>query len=64
MCQVFTDAAFENDLTRRIFITSVLFTYGGSTIIYQSKTHTLTAGSSTEAECIATVTAAKFTWYF
>ena len=41
-------------------IASIFF---GGAIIYQSKTQTLTAGSSTEAEFIAAVTAAKLTRY-
>ena len=40
-----------------------MFTYCGGAIIYQLKTQTLTAGSSTEAEFIATITAAKLTYY-
>ena len=46
--QVFTDSAFGNDLTRRRSTTSIVFTYCGGAIIYQLKTQTLTAGSSTE----------------
>ena len=61
--QVFTDAAFGNDLTRRRSTTGIVFTYCGGAIIYRSKTQTLTAGSSTEAEFIAAVTAAKLTRY-
>ena len=40
-----------------------MFTYYGGTIIYCSKTQTLTAGSLTEAGFIAAVTAAKLTCY-
>ena len=36
--QVFTDAAFGNDLTRRRSTTGIVFTYCGGAIIYQSKT--------------------------
>ena len=61
--QVFTDAAFGNDLTRQQSTTGIVFTYCGGAIIYRSKTQTLTAGSSTEAEFIAAVTAAKITCY-
>ena len=61
--QVFTDAAFGNDLTRRRSTTGIVFTYCGGAIIYRSKTQTLTAGSSTEAEFIAAVTAAKLARY-
>ena len=41
----------------------MFFTYCGGAIIYQSKTQTLTAGSSTEVEFIDAVTAAKLTQY-
>ena len=61
--QVFTDAAFGNDLTCRRSTTGIVFTYCVGVIIYCSKTQTLTAGSSTEAEFIATVTAVKLTSY-
>ena len=61
--QVFTDAAFGNDLTQRRSTTGIVFTYCGGAIIYHSKTQILTAGSSTEAEFIAAVTAAKLTCY-
>ena len=57
MLQVFTDAAFGHDLTRQRSTTGIVFTYCGGTIIHQSKTQTLTAGSSTKAEFIAAVTA-------
>ena len=61
--QVFTDAAFGNDLTRRQSTTGIVLTYFYGTIIYQLKTQTLTVGSSTQAEFIATVTTAKLTQY-
>ena len=61
--QVFTNAAFGNDLTQRRSTTGIVFTYCGGAIIYCSKTQTLTAGSSTEAKFIAAVTAAKFACY-
>ena len=63
MPQVCTNTAFGNDLTRRRSTTGIVFTYCGGAIIYQSKTQTLTAGSSTEAEFIAAVPAAKLTCY-
>ena len=61
--QVFTDAAFGNNLTRRQSTTGIVFTYCDGAVIYHSKTQTLTAGRSTEAEFIAAVTAAKLTRY-
>ena len=61
--QVFTDAAFGNDLTWRRSTTGIVFTYFGGAIIYCSKTQTLTAGSSNAAEFIAAVIATKLTCY-
>ena len=61
--QVFTNAAFGNDLTQRRSTTGIVFTYCGGAIIYCSKTQTLTAGSSTEAEFITATTVAKLTRY-
>ena len=63
MFQVFTNAAFGKDLTKRRSTTFIVLTYCGGTIIYQSKSQTLTAGRSTEAEFIAAVTAVKLTRY-
>ena len=60
---MFTDAAFWNDLTRRRSTTGIVFIYCCGVIVYRSKTQTLTAGSSTEAECIAAVTATKLVQY-
>ena len=63
MLQAFTDSAFWNDLPRQRSTTRIVFIYCGGAIIYRSKTQTLTAGSSTEAEFIAAVTAAKLACY-
>ena len=50
----FCDAAHANDLrNRRRSTTAIVFTFMGGAIIYKSKTQSLTAGSSTEAELIA-----------
>ena len=54
---------WREDKSRRRSTTGIVFTYCGGAIIYRSKTQTLTAGSSTEAEFIAAVTAAKLTRY-
>ena len=44
-------------------ITGLVFTYCGGAIAYRSKTQTVTATSSTEAELIAAYTAAKIARY-
>ena len=44
-------------------ITGIVFTYCGGAIAYGSKTQTITAGSSTEAEFIAAHTACKIARY-
>ena len=59
----FVDAAYANDLTKRRSTTGYAFTYSGGAIVYRSKTQSLTALSSTEAEFIAAVTAAKTAKY-
>ena len=43
--------------------TGYVFTYSGGAVVYQSKTQSLTALSSTEAEFIAAVIAAKTAKY-
>ena len=55
----FVDAAYGNNPTKRRSTTGYAVTYGGGTILYQSKAQSITALSSTEAELIAAVTAAK-----
>ena len=59
----FVDAAYANDLTKRRSTTGYVFTYAGGAVVYRSKTQSLTALSSTEAEFIAAVTAAKTAKY-
>jgi len=59
----FVDAAYANDLAKRRSTTGYAFTYSGGAIVYRSKTQSLTALSSTEAEFIAAVTAAKTAKY-
>ena len=50
--------------TRKVWsITGLVFTYCGGAIVYRSKTQSLTAQSSTEAEFIAAYTAVKIPWY-
>jgi len=55
----FVDAAYANDLKKRRSTTGYAFTYSGGAIVYRSKAQSITALSSTEAELIAAVTAAK-----
>ena len=55
----FVDAAYANKLIKRHSTTGYAFTYSGGAIVYQSKTQSLTALSSTKAEFIAAVTAEK-----
>ena len=59
----FVDAAHGNDLRQRRSTTGYVFTFAGGAVVYKSKTQTLTAGSSTEAEFIAAVSAAKAARY-
>ena len=59
----FVDASYANDLWKRLSTTGVVFTFCGGTIVYKSKTQTITASSSTEAEFIAAHTAGKITRY-
>ena len=59
----FVDAAYANDLSKQRSTTGYVFTYSGGAVVYRSKTQSLTALSSTEAEFIAAVTAAKTAKY-
>jgi hypothetical protein len=59
----FVDAAYGNDPKRRRSTTGYAFTYAGGAIVYRSKAQSITAQSSTEAEFIAAVTAAKTAIY-
>jgi hypothetical protein len=64
LLQCFVDAVHgNNDLCKRRSTTGLVFTYCGGAVLYCSKTQTLTAGSSTEFEFIATVTTAKLARY-
>ena len=55
----FTDAAHANDLRRRRSTTGIVFTFCGGAVMWKSKTQSLTAGSSTEAEFFAAYEAGK-----
>ena len=59
----FVDAACANDLRKRRSTTGYAFAFSGGAIAHRSKTQSLTALSSTEAEFIAAVTAAKTARY-
>ena len=53
------DAAHGNDLRRRRSTTGLVFTFCGGAIVWKSKTQSLTAGSSTEAEFFAAYEAGR-----
>ena len=55
----FCDAAHANDLRKRRSTTGIIFTFCGGAIVWKSKTQSLTAGSSTEAEFFAAYEAGK-----
>jgi hypothetical protein len=57
------DASHANDLRTRKSTTGYIFLLAGAAIAYRSKTQTVTATSSTEAEFIAAVLAAKCARY-
>ena len=56
-------ASHGSDPRKMRSITGTVFTYCGGAIAYRSKTQTVTATSSTEAELIAAYTAAKIARY-
>ena len=55
----YVDAAYGNHPSKRRSTTGFALTYSGGAIVYHSKSQSITALSSTEAELIAAVTAAK-----
>jgi hypothetical protein len=59
----FVDAAHANDLRTRRSTTGFAFLLCGGAVAYRSKTQTVTATSSTEAEFLAAITAAKTAKY-
>lgn len=59
----YVDAAHANDLRDRRSTTGYGFTLNGGAVSYRSKTQSVTATSSTEAEFIAAVSAAKSAKY-
>ena len=59
----FVDASYGSELRKRRSITGFVFTYAGGAVSYKSKTQTITASSSTEAEFIAAYDCAKTARY-
>ena len=59
----FVDAAYANDQRKRRSTTGFVLTYCGGAIVYRSKTQSVTALSSTEAELFAAVSCAKIALY-
>ena len=59
----FVDAAYANDQRNRRSTTGFVLTYCGGAIVYRSKTQSVTALSSTEAEFFAAVSCAKIALY-
>ena len=57
------DVAYADNLSKQRSTTGYVFTYSGGAVVYQSKMQLLAALSSTEAEFIAAVTAAKTAKY-
>jgi hypothetical protein len=55
----FVDAEYANDKRNRRSTTGYVFTLAGGAIAYKSKTQSITATSSTEAEFLAAVVTAK-----
>lgn len=59
----FVDAAHATDPTTRRSVSGYAFTYGGTVVAYRCKLQSTVATSSTEAEFIAAVSAAKVAKY-
>ena len=59
----YVDAAHGNDLIRRRSTTGYAFVLCGAAVSYRTKTQSITATSSTEAEFLAAVLAAKRATY-
>ena len=59
----FVDASHGTDFRKMRSITGLIFTFCGGAVVYRSKTQSLTAGSSTEAELIGAYTAGKIARY-
>ena len=59
----FCDAAHANNLRKRWSTTGIVFTFVGYSIVYKSKTQSITAGSCTKSEFIAAYSAAKISRY-
>lgn len=59
----FVDAAYGTDLTTRKSVTGIILCYAGAAIAFKSKLQATVSTSSTEAEFIAAVDAAKMVKY-
>jgi hypothetical protein len=59
----YVDASHANDLRQRRSTTGYVFLLSGGVVAYRSKTQSLTATSSTEAEFIAAVSSGKVAKY-
>ena len=59
----FVDTAHANKLQKCWLTTGLVFTFCGDAIVYESKTQSLTGGTSAEAEFIVVHVAAKITKY-
>ena len=59
----YVDASYANNPRKRRSTTGFVFTYCGGAIVYRSKTQSITALSSTEAEFLVAVSCAKIAPY-
>lgn len=59
----FVDAAYANDQQKRQSTPGFIFTYCGGAIVHRSKTQTVTAVGSTEAEFLVAVLCTKISLY-
>ena len=59
----FVDASYTNDPHKQHSTTGFVFIYYGGAIVYRSKTKSITALSSTEAEFLAAISCAKIALY-
>ena len=59
----YVDTIHSNELNKRISTTGYVFTFCGGSIVFKSKTQSLTTGSSTEAEFIVAHSTSKAARY-
>ena len=60
----FVDAVYANEQRKRRSTTGFVFTYCGGAIVYRSKTQSITAISSTEAEFLVKVSCGKMPYIY